>query len=396
MTTTAPLTVRYHVTADSESAATVLAHDMAREQTLEVPPAAAPKGVEDAFLGRVASVVPVGDDGIRGGPLGGAPGAGGSTRWEVTLSYARELLDGSLTQFLNLVWGNISLMSTVRLVGLDVPDAVLDTFPGPALGIAGLRELVGAGEDRVLISGALKPVGLSPEALAGLAGELTAAGMDLIKDDHSLVDQAMAPFHERISRVAAAVTEANARSGGATAYFPNVTGSTAVMLERAERVRAAGCRGVVISPGLCGLPAMLEVRTAYPDLAIMAHPSHANSSPGSPNGISPEVLMGVLWRMAGADALIYVNAHGRFAWPLEVCRAINARARGPLGGLRPAFPVPAGGVQAHRVPHWIEVYGPDTLLLVGGSILEADDVRARAAEVVEAVHRGVASRAVEG
>jgi ribulose-bisphosphate carboxylase large chain len=379
------IVARYHITAGSAAAARELAADMAREQTLEVPPAAAPAHIEEGYLGRVRSVAPVRRSGAGSDPdaVAAVP-----TRWEVELAYSPDLLDGSLTQLLNLVWGNISLMPAVRLVELELPDPVVDGFPGPGLGIRGLRRLVGAGDDRPLISGALKPVGLSPEALAGLAARLTAARMDLIKDDHSLVDQAMAPFRERILRVSDSVATANARTGGATAYFPNITGSSGVMLERAARVREAGCRGAVISPGLCGLPAMLEVREAFPDLAIMAHPSHANASPGAPNGIAPEVLMGMLWRMAGADALIYVNAHGRFAWPVEVCREINARARGPMGALRPAFPVPAGGVQADRVPHWVELYGPDTLLLVGGSILEAEDVEARASEVVAAIHAG--------
>jgi ribulose-bisphosphate carboxylase large chain len=94
--------------------------------------------------------------------------------------------------------------------------------------------------------------------------------------------------------------------------------------------------------------------------------------------------MGTLWRLAGADCVVYVNARGRFAWPVEACLAVNEAARAPLGSHPAAFPVPAGGIQAAEVDHWFDLYGPDTLLLIGGSILEADDVEGAAREVVAA------------
>jgi ribulose 1,5-bisphosphate carboxylase large subunit-like protein len=49
--------------------------------------------------------------------------------------------------------------------------------------------------------------------------------------------------------------------------------------------------------------------------------------------------------------------------------------------------VPAGGVQAGDVHHWFETYGPETLLLIGGSVLEAPHVEDAARAVVEAAQR---------
>jgi ribulose-bisphosphate carboxylase large chain len=234
------------------------------------------------------------------------------------------------------------------------------------------------------VSSALKPVGLSVAELAGLARTLARAGVDVIKDDHGLANQSLAPYHQRVEAVAAAVAEENARTGGHTAYFPNVTAPLDQLMGRVEAAGKAGCGGVVLCPGLTGLDAMQAVARAETGLAIMAHPSHANTSPNARRGISPDLLMGTLWRMAGADAVIYVNARGRFAWPVEACQAVNRRARGPLGSHRPAFPVPAGGIQADQVDHWFDLYGPETLLLIGGSVLEAPDVEAAARSVVEA------------
>lgn len=378
MTHSSAVRAHYRISAADAVEARDLADAMAREQTLEVPPGAAPPAIEDRFLGRVVQVEPY------------ARSGGGPDRWSVSVDYSTELLDGTATQFLNLVWGNVSLMDHVLLVDLDIPDTVLDTFPGPGPGQEGIRALVSAPAHRPLVSSALKPVGLTTDAIVSIARKLTAAGMDLIKDDHSLANQATAPFRERIEAVSHAIRETNAAAGTSTAYLPNATAPLHEMLERVAFAQSCGCGGVVISPGLTGLDAMRAVRERFPDMGIMAHPSHANTSPNATHGIAPPLLMGTLWRLFGADMLIYVNARGRFAWPLEACKAINERARAPLGRHRTAFPVPAGGVQAADAAHWVDVYGPDTLLLVGGSILEASDVEARARAVVQAV-AGVAA-----
>ena len=346
------------------------AQAIAREQTLEVPSGAATPQIERELLGRVVACEPA------------APGPGESSR--IVIEYAPALFDGSFTQLLNVAWGNVSLMDGVLLTDLDLPGWLVEGFSGPRFGIPGIRRMVGNVMDRPLVSSALKPVGLGVEELARLAGRLARAGVDVIKDDHGLTDQALAPFAERVRAVSDTVAEVNAATGGRTVYFPNVTAPVEDLMPRVEQAKAAGCGGVVLCPGLTGLDAMRFLAEADTGLAVMAHPSHANASPNADRGIAPDLLMGTLWRLAGADAVIYVNAQGRFAWPVEACLAVNRRARAPLGPHLPAFPVPAGGIQAAEVGHWFRTYGPDTLLLIGGSVLEAPDVEAAARSVVDA------------
>ncbi|MEJ2540539.1 MAG: RuBisCO large subunit C-terminal-like domain-containing protein [Gemmatimonadota bacterium] len=371
-----PVRARYRLLLSPGEDGDERASAIARDQSLEVPSGAATPEIEARLLGRVREVSPE-------TPTPDAGSALHPTRVEV--DYPAGLFDGSPTQFLNVVWGNVSLMERVRLEDLDVPDWCLRTFPGPGQGIPGLRRRLDA-HDRPLVSSALKPVGLGTRELARLARTLTRAGVDVIKDDHGLADQGTAPFRERVQRVAEAVGEENGKCGGRTLYFPNVTAPAGEMEDRARRAREAGCGGVLVCPGLTGLDALPRLREAVPSLALMAHPSHADSAPGARRGIAPPLLMGTLWRLAGADCVIYVNARGRFAWPLETCLAINRRAREPLGGHLPAFPVPAGGIQASEVSAWFDAYGADTLLLIGGSILEAADVEGAARAVVEAAH----------
>jgi len=342
---------------------------IAREQTLEVPSGAATPEIEARYLGRVEDIRPVGEEGHV---------------VDVDIDYAAELFDGSTTQFLNVIWGNVSLMDDVLLTDLDLPDWALASFQGPRFGIDGVRRLAGGTTGRPLVASALKPVGLTVDELVRLARTLARAGVDVIKDDHGLADQRMAPFGERVTRVAEAVREVNRETGGHTLYFPNVTAGVEAMGERAAFAAAQGCAGVVVSAGLVGLDAVRALRSSGPEVAIMAHPSHANTSPNARRGFTPDLLLGTLWRLAGADCVVYVNARGRFAWPLDACLAVNERARAPLGSHRAAFPVPAGGGQAAEVGHWFETYGPDTLLLIGGSVLESDDVERAARSVVEA------------
>src|SRR2546422_10033180 len=137
-------------------------------------------------------------------------------------------------------------------------------------------------------------------------------------------------------------------------------------LERAAFAGRAGCRGAVVN----ALPAGLDAVRALGEstgLAIMAHPSLAGAFFQVDHGIVPEVLLGDLFRVAGSDAVIYPNVGGRFTFSEATCAAINARLRGPLGSVPPAFPVPAGGVDGARGPHWVDRVGAGALFLVGGT-----------------------------
>ena len=357
----------YRLQRDRVEDAEALALAIAREQTLEVPPGVGGDEIEALLLGRVESVV-----------------ARHEGDFDATISFALGVTGTELLQVINVAYGNVSLMNGVRLVDLILPAEILDALPGPRFGIGGLRQMVGAEGGRPLVSVALKPVGRTSEELAGLAATFVHAGVDVIKDDHGLVDQGTSPFSERVARVGAAVTAANAKTGGRTAYFPNVTGPVDTLRDRLDTAASVGCAGVMVCPSLMGLDVMRSITSGSNPLAIMAHPSHSQTAPGRSEGIAPDVLFGTLYRAAGADVVVYVNAGGRFAWPVETCEAINARLRGALGHHRAAFPAPAGGVDAAAAASWLELYGPDTMLLIGGSLLGQDDLLGATRRVVAA------------
>jgi len=344
--------------------------DIAREQTVEMPEGAPPADVEQRVLGVVEELTSLPDG-----------------RSRAVVSHDLALLDDGLPQLFNLLFGNISMKQGIRLVALEVPDEAVRRFGGPRYGIPGLRTLTGV-PDRPILSSALKPVGLSATALAEITYRFARAGLDIIKDDHSLADQQSAPFRERVEQSQAAVQRANAETGGRSLYFPNVSGSLAGLSDRLDYARDAGCVGVLLNVLAQGVDAV--PLAAARGLAVLAHPTLTGAFFGRHHGIAPEVLLGDLFRLAGSDGVIYPNPEGRFPgglWSVERCEAVNRHLREPLGEAKPAFPVPAGGIDAARVSEWLRVWGPDTVFLIGGSLYARGDYEAAARNLVIEVKR---------
>ena len=360
------LRVTYHLACSSRLAA-AKARDIAFEQTVELSPGTVRADIAQRVAGRVESVETLG----RG-------------RSRAVISFDPVVVCGDVPQLLNLLFGNISLKDGILIAGIEWPGALLAALRGPRLGIPGVRELTGV-RGRPLVCAALKPLGLSAPDLADRAYQFALAGIDIIKDDHSLADQGPAPFRERVQQCQRAVGRANRATGGNSLYFPNVTAAVPHLLERAEFARQAGCRGVIVNALPVGLGSLGALADA--GLAVVSHPSLAGAFFRRDHGIAPAVLLGDLFRVAGSDAVIYPNVGGRFTFSAATCAAINARLRQPLGPVLPAFPVPAGGIDAKRVPHWIERYGADTIFLLGGSLYAQPDLAQAARRLVEAIRR---------
>lgn len=215
---------------------------------------------------------------------------------------------------------------------------------------------------------ALKPQGMPSEALADLAMRLALGGVDFIKDDHGLADQAYSPFAERVRVCVRAVDKANAATGGRSRYVPSLSGNLDRLRHQVHVAREEGIDMVLIAPMVVGLPAFHALVCEFPDMANMAHPALA----GAQRMASP-LLLGKLFRLFGADATIFPNHGGRFGYSPETCRRLAEVARAPWGGLKATVPVPAGGMTLDRVPEMLDFYGRDAMLLIGGGLLAAGE-----------------------
>jgi ribulose-bisphosphate carboxylase large chain len=288
------------------------------------------------------------------------------------------LAGGELPQLLVLLIGNVSLQDGVRLVDLDVPvELAAQLGGGPRLGVAGIRRVIGA-EHRPLLATALKPVGLDPVALAALAYDLAAGGIDIIKDDQGLANQQWAPFAERVARVTEAVAAANERFGTRAVYLPAIAAPGDAFVERVQQAVDLGADGALLMPGISGFDRLAQAGEILgPDRIIYAHPSFLGGfTSSSTHGIAPDVLFGLIHRLAGADAVIFPSYGGRFSFTEQQCRDIGTASTRAFAGVGPTLPSPGGGMAIDRVPELVDLYGRDVLLLIGADLHRGGDQRA--------------------
>ncbi|MBW2267949.1 MAG: ribulose 1,5-bisphosphate carboxylase [Deltaproteobacteria bacterium] len=357
------LTVTYHL--DVEAAdAEARAEQICREQTVEVPAVV----VRDAFFadevkGRVERI----EEAEAGGQL-------------AVLSYPVAATASDPAQLLNVIFGNSSLCADVRCVDVELPAALCVALEGPRFGAAGVRERVGA-VDRALTCTAIKPMGLSTEALAELCGTFARAGIDVIKDDHGLAGQPWSAFEARVTACLGETRAAADASGREALYVPNLIGTPQRVLRGLAFAQEAGARAVMVSPMLVGLPFFWELVHRHADVPVLAHPAF-----GGAVRIDPVALFGRLWRAYGADAVIFVSFGSRFSAGREACRVLAERLSAPCNGLLSALPVPAGGIRLENVAEAAAFYGRESMLLVGGDLqVEPGAIFERARRFVDIV-----------
>lgn len=344
--------VTYTITGSKETAR-AQAEDICIEQTIEFPPELVTGGdIREHIFGRVESFEQTGPE-----------------RWQAVVSFAVETVGTELTQLLNVVFGNTSLKPGIRVERLELCPLILKNIAGPRFGIRGLRDLLGEPE-RPLFCSALKPMGLPVEKLAEMAYQLALGGVDIIKDDHGLADQPLAPFHRRVELCAEAVKRAVGETGKKCIYCPNVTAPADRIMEKALFAKEKGASGLMVAPGLTG-PDTVRMLAAEDRLGlpIISHPAFYGTYTASPvNGLSHRVLFGQLPRLFGADAVIYPNYGGRFSFSRDDCRSIVRGATEPLHHIKPVFSMPGGGMSINRIPEMLETYGKDVIFLVGGAL----------------------------
>ena len=341
---TARLTAIYHVRAEA-AAIEARARAIAVEQSVEMPVEA----IDDATVlaetvGRVEAIEDIG---------------GGVFAVSIALAVATTGCEAG--QLVNMLFGNTSLQDDTALHDAELPPALAGAFHGPNFGVAGLRRRQSVAR-RAMTCGALKPQGLAPAALADLARRMAEGGIDFIKDDHGLADQAYSPFAARVPLIAAALRAV----GGPTRYVPSLSGNLDDLRLQIRLGLDEGIDTFMAAPMILGLPTFATLTRETPQAAFFAHPTLAGLA-----RIAPPLLFGKLFRLFGADALIFPNYGGRFGYSEATCRLLAQNARAPWHAVRPSIPVPAGGMVPARVPEMLEFYGPDTILLIGGALLAA-------------------------
>lgn len=311
-------------------------------------------------------------------PLTGASALPGSVgdptkrrRARLRLRFPLSNFGPSLPNLQAAVAGNlfeIKELSAIKLVDLDLPPAFGERYPGPAFGIAGTRRLVSR-PSGAMIGTIVKPsIGLSPEELAEVVGELAAAGIDFIKDDELQGNGPSAPLAERVKAVMPVLERHADRTGVKPMYAFNITDD----LDRLERnhdlVVEAGGTCVMACINLIGLSGVefLRRRAAVP---IHGHRAMFGAISRSEQlGFSFRAWQ-KLARLAGVDHLHTNGISNKFyESDAQVLASIEA-VRRPLLGHAPTVPVLSSGQWAGLAHATYAATGTaDLLVLAGGGI----------------------------
>lgn len=326
------------------------------EQTIEFPNELAAEWIQHEVVGDILSIAPT-DTGMS----------------LVSIAYDVRTTGYQLPQFLNVLWGNVSLFKGVRVSDLQLPRELATHFKGPRFGVIGLREYFDA-PTRPLVATAIKPMGTDSKGFAAIASTLARAGFDIIKDDHSLANQPWAPWRERVARVSDAVHKSNEQTGYKTVYAPSLNLPADEILNAAVEANNLGAGALMMLPGVTGFDSMRSVAdNDEVALPIMSHPSMLGSFVSSPTqGLSHGLLLGTIMRLAGADISVFPNFGGRFSFTPGECREITQASHADLSGLRSMWVSPAGGMTLEKIPEMRSFYGNDLALLIGGALHRGD------------------------
>ena len=297
-------------------------------------------------------------------------------RGRVTISWPYETVGPSLPNLLATVAGNLFELaecSAIRLLSLDLPDAVIAAQPGPAFGIAGTRRLAGA-PDGPLIGTIVKPsVGLDPDETAALAGTLARAGIDFVKDDELQADGPACPFDARARAVMAALHGAAEATGRLAMYAFNLTGEVDEMRARLDLLGQLGATCAMVSLNSVGLAGLRALRD-HSALPIHGHRNGWGLLSRSPDIGIAFPAMQALWRLAGADHLHVNGLSNKFSEPdatvIEAARSVQAPLGPSSGPGDPALPVFSSAQTAWQVGPTMAALGNDDFLLcAGGGIM---------------------------
>jgi ribulose-bisphosphate carboxylase large chain len=295
------------------------------------------------------------------------------SKGHVSVAYPDALFEpGSMAQILSCIAGNIMGMKAVdriRLLDCEWPATLTQSFPGPQYGSAVRSEIFDAG-DRPITASVPKPkVGLSTDQHAQIGYEIWTGGVDLLKDDENLTDQAFNPYEDRLTESLAMRDKAQEETGEKKSYLVNVTGSGTEMLERVDLAAEHGCEYVMVDVVTAGwgMVELVRERCERHGLAIHAHRAmHAAFDRVPDHGVSMRVLAQVS-RLCGVDQL-HTGTAGLGKLENEDTAGINEWLTDDLHGLNDVLPVASGGLHPGLVPDLIDALGTNIAIQVGGGI----------------------------
>jgi ribulose-bisphosphate carboxylase large chain len=307
----------------------------------------------------------------------------------VEIGFPEELFEpGNIPQYLSVVAGNLfglGALNKVRLEDVIFPERLVRSHRGPRFGIEDARKMLGV-YDRPLVGTIVKPkVGLDPAGTAAIASAAVRGGLDLVKDDETLTDQAFCPLIPRLEAVMSSLDKVEKETGKKAFYAVNVTTGADQILERAEAAVDHGANMVMVDVLTAGFSAV-ELLSRNVNVPVHVHRTmHGAFTRDKSHGISM-VPIARLVRLAGGTNLHTGSYMGKMASEREENDLCRDALRNSWYDMKRVFPVASGGVYPGKVHGNLDGYGIDCIIQAGGGVHgHPDGTEAGARAMVQAV-----------
>jgi ribulose-bisphosphate carboxylase large chain len=267
-------------------------------------------------------------------------------------------------------------LSGVRVVGLRLPEAFRDAYPGPQFATAGTRRLTGV-HGRPVIGTIVKPaLGLRPAETAALVGELVASGVDFIKDDEKLMSPAYSPLAERVAAIMPLILDHEQKTGKKVMYAFGISATDPdEIMRNHDLVVKVGGNAAVVNINSIGMGAMAFLRRRS-QLVLHAHRNGWDILTRHPGlGLDFSVWQ-QFWRLLGVDQFQINGIRAKYWEPdASFVRAFEAVTTPLFSPQDCAMPVVCSGQWGGQAPETYERTGRtvDLLYLCGGGVVSHPD-----------------------
>lgn len=302
----------------------------------------------------------------------------------IKIAYPLDLFEkGNMPGILSSIAGNIFGMKAVknlRLIDIQFPKKMVDSFKGPRYGIKGIRKLLKV-KKRPLVGTIVKPkVGLTAKEHAKVAYESWIGGLDIVKDDENLTSQPFNRYKDRFKLTLKAKFKAEKETGDKKMYMANITAESQEMLKRAKYVDSLGGEYVMVDILTAGWAGVQTVRDNVKQVIHAHRAMHGALTRNQKHGISMLTLAKVA-RLVGVDQLHIGTAHvGKMEGSSLEARYIEDNIEKQVieedsknnilsqrwYDIKPVFAVASGGLHPGHIPKVMERMGKDIIMQFGG------------------------------
>ncbi|MCL4520159.1 MAG: 2,3-diketo-5-methylthiopentyl-1-phosphate enolase [Firmicutes bacterium] len=285
-----------------------------------------------------------------------------------SIRYPLDNVRANIGSLLTVIFGKLSLDGSIRLIDLSLPDVYLSQFPGPYLGLDGLRSRLGIHRRPLIMSIFKSENGRTLQQFRTALKDQLDGGVDFVKDDEIFIADTDCPLLDRVQVAAEVLAERYHQTGQRGLYFANLVGTPQEIFDQALSAQEAGASGFLLSPYSQGLDVLTDLRRAHLEVPLIAHPAFSGGQIRDHGfGIDPAIYLGLLPRMVGADIVLFPSPYGSVALKKQSALAISHALTHP--SVWPTVvPGPSAGIHVGMLPQLLQDFGVDLVVNAGGAV----------------------------